>query len=278
MVALVPAMVAVVSVYGLVVTPVQAARQVGSLTSTLPPEARVLVSNQLQTVARASTGGLSLGLVAGLAGALWGASSGMRWLLTALSLVYDETETRTFLKLRIRAMLLTLGAVAAFVVSLGLLVALPALFDAIGMSRSGRIVLEVLRFPGLGLLFISGLAVLYRVGPDRRQPRWRWVSPGAMAATVLWLIGSIGLSAYAAHATKFGTAGAYGALGAVIVLLLWLYLTAFVVLLGAELNAEAEHQTALDTTVGADRPRGRRRATMADQVAGWPVIRVRGRR
>jgi membrane protein len=270
MLALVPAMVAVVSVYGLVVTPEQAARQMASLTRALPPEAQQLVSNQLQTVARSSTGHLGTGLAIGLAGALWSASTGMRWMMTALSLVYDETETRRYLRLRGQALVMTAGALVALVVSLGTLLGLPAAFDAVGLAGAGRTAADVGRFPVLGIGLVGGLGILYRFGPDRRQPQWRWVSYGSVLATVLWLLGSAGLSLYAANVSRFAAAGTYGTLGAVVVLMLWLYLTAFAIILGGVVNAEVEHQTSHDSTVGPDRPRGQRRATMADEVAGWP--------
>ncbi|HLY83620.1 MAG TPA: YihY/virulence factor BrkB family protein, partial [Acidimicrobiales bacterium] len=248
MVSLVPALIAVISVYGLVVTPAQAAHQVASVTSALPAEARQLLTKQLQAVAQADTGGLGVGLAAGLAGALWSASSGMRWMMTALSIVFEETETRRFVKLRAQAMLLTVGAVFALVVSLGMLVGLPAAFDAVGLPKPGRVIADIVRFPFLGLLVVVGLGVLYRVGPDRRQARRGWVSYGSLAGTTLWLLGSLGLSLYAANASHLKVTGTYGALSAVVVLLLWLFLTAFAVLLGAELDTEIErHMTVGDS-------------------------------
>jgi membrane protein len=259
MLALIPAMVAVISIYGMVVSPQQAAHQVDTLTKTLPPEARHLVSEQLQTVAKASTTHLSLGTVLGLALALWGASSAVRWTMTALSLVYDESETRGYLQLRTEALLLTAAALTTLSVSLAILFGLPALLDAMGLGEAGRTVARIARYPLLGTVVLLGLALLYRFGPDRRHPQWRWVPYGSLLATALWLAGSAGLSLYATSVDKFSAAGTYGALGAVIVLLLWLWLIAFAVLLGGEVNAEVEHQVHGGTP--AD-----------DEVAGWPSV------
>jgi membrane protein len=270
--ALVPAMVAIVSVYGLLVSPAEAASQVASLTRALPLEAQQLVSKQLQTVARDSTDRLGFGLAVGVGGALWTASTGIRWMMTALSLVYDETETRRFLRLRAEALMLTAGALVSLVVSLGTLFGLPALFDAIGLAGAGRTAAEVVRFPILGAFAVVGLAMLYRYAPDRRQPQWRWVSYGSALAAALWLLGSVGLSIYASNVTRFSAAGTYGALGAAVVLMLWLYLGAFAILLGGEVNAEVEHQTSRDSTIGPEMPRGLRQAIMADEVAGWPSV------
>ncbi len=238
MLALVPALGAAVSLYGLVVSRTQVDRQIASLATALPPEARQLVTAELQSIVSTSASGLRLSLAAGLAAALWSASSGMRWLLAALTAVYGEVETRRFLRLRGVALLLTLGAILALGVSLGALVALPAAFDRLGLAGWARLSVSVLRFPLLGVLLVSGLAVLYRFGPDRPRGAWHWLSWGSCVAVVVWLTGSVGLSIYATRASKFQAAGTYGALGAVVVLLLWLWVTSFAVILGAVVDAQ----------------------------------------
>jgi membrane protein len=238
MLALVPAMAAAVSLYGLVVSRAQVDRQISSLTTTLPPEARQLVTNQLQSITAGSAGGLRLSLAVSLAVALWSASSGMRWLLAALTAVSGGVETRRFLKVRSVALLMTLGAILALGASLGALLALPPLLDQLGLAGVARLGASVLRFVALAGLMLVGLAVLYRYGPDRSPDRRRWVSWGSAVATALWMVGSIGLSVYASQASKFKAAGTYGALGAVVVLLLWLWMTSFAIILGAVVNAQ----------------------------------------
>jgi membrane protein len=252
---LVPALAAVVSLYGLVADPADVDRQVGDALAAAPTEVRDLVSEQLSSVTQQSQGGLGLTVVVSLALALWSASSGMKHLMTAINVAYDEEETRGFLALRLRALLLTVGAILFAVVAIGLLAVAP-----------GGIVLAVLRFPLLGLGLVAGLAVLYRYAPDRDEPRWSWTAPGTIVATVGWLVGSLLFSLYTA--TMGSYAETYGALGAVVVLMLWLMLSAAMVVVGAEVNAEAERQTAEDSTTGASRPLGERDAVAADTVAG----------
>jgi len=236
MLAIVPALGAAVSLYGLVATREQVDRQIGSLTTTLPPEARLLITGQLKTITSASAGGLGLGVAVGLAAALWSASSGMRWLMAALTAAYGETETRGLIKLRAQALLLTVGALVALGVTLGALLALPPLLSDLGLAGPARLGASLLRFPALAGFMIFGLSVLYRYGPDRRGHRRQWVTWGSCAAAGIWLVGSIGLSIYATNASKFQAAGTYGALGAVVVLLLWLFITSLAVIVGAVVN------------------------------------------
>ncbi|MDQ1358234.1 MAG: rane protein [Acidimicrobiaceae bacterium] len=238
MLALVPAMAAAVSLYGLVVDRAEVDRQISSLTTTLPPEARQLVTTQLKAITAGSAGGLRLSLAVSLAVALWSASSGMRWLLAALTAVSGRVETRKFLKLRSVALLMTLGAILALGASLGALLALPPLLDRLGLAGLARLGAGVLRYCALAGLMLVGLAVLYRYGPDRSEHRRRWFSWGSAVATALWMLGSIGLSIYASQVSKFNAAGTYGALGAVVVLLLWLWMTSFAVILGAVVNTQ----------------------------------------
>jgi membrane protein len=248
MLALVPAMAAAVSLYGLVVSQAQVDRQIASLTAALPPAAGDLITTQLKSITASSSGGLRLSFAVGLGAALWSASSGMRWLLAALTAASGGAETRKFVKLRSVALLMTLGAIVGLGISLGALLALPALFDQIGLAGAARVVLEVVRFPVLGALILAGLAVLYRYGPDRtsearvaargKKGRVRWLTWGSGTAAVVWLVGSTGLTIYVTNASKFKAAGTYGALGAVVVLLLWLWISSFAVILGAVVNTQ----------------------------------------
>ncbi|HEU5152817.1 MAG TPA: YihY/virulence factor BrkB family protein [Iamia sp.] len=252
---LVPALAAMVSVYGLVADPADVDRQVGDALAAAPAEVRELVSEQLRAVTDQSQGGLGLTVAIGVLLALWSASSGMKHLIGAINVAYDEEETRGFVALRLRALLLTLGAIVFAVVAVGLLALAP-----------GGIVAALVRIPLLGLGMLVGLAVLYRYGPDRDEPRWSWTAPGTIVAVVGWLVGSALFSLYTATSGSY--AETYGALGAVVVLMLWLMISAAVIVVGAEVNAEAERQTARDSTVGEERPLGTRDAHAADTVAG----------
>lgn len=264
MLALVPALVAVVSVYALVTSPEESARQIEGFTRALPGEAARLLVDQIKSITGEPSGGLGVKLALSLAGLLWSASSGTTALIRGLDIAYDEAEGRGFVKLRVRALLLTVAGVIGAILVLGVTVVLPAILDAAGFGSVGKTVVLVVRWPILGALFIIGLAAVYRFGPDRDAAKWRWVTPGALVATVLWIVGT-GLFGF--YAGRFGSYNeTYGTLAGAIVLLLWLYLTSLVILVGAELNAEMERQTLEDSTVGPPRSLGERKAQSADTI------------
>jgi membrane protein len=261
--ALFPAIIAGVSIYGLVADPQTVRDQINQLAETLSPETAKLIGQQVQQVTSSAGGALGFATILGILTALWSASSGMKALITGVNLAYDEPEGRKFVKLRGLSILMTLGAMVLLGVALALIVGFPAVPD------SWPTVLQwtaaVLRFVLLAVLLMAGLAALYRYAPDRDKPKWSWASPGSVVATLLWVLASVGFSIYV---NAFGNYNkTYGALAGVIILMFWLYLTAFVVLVGAELNAEMELQTAKDTTAGPEQPLGERDAHAADHVA-----------
>lgn len=267
--AIFPALIAAITLYGLIADPAQVAQQVGSLASSLPQEAQPIITDQLGSVASGSGGALTLGLIVSVLAALWSASSGTGNLMAAVNLTYDEDETRGFVKTRGVALLLTLGAIVFVLVTLTLVAVVPPVLDALQLGLVGTILAQVVRWGLLVVLVVVALAVVYRVAPDRDAPKFTWVSTGAIVATVLWIIGSVLFSLYV---NNFGSYNkTYGAIAGVVVLLLWLYLTSYIVLLGAEINAESERQTRRDTTRGDEAPMGERRAAAADQVADEPA-------
>jgi membrane protein len=265
MLAIFPAIIAVVTVYGMVADPAQVEKQIGELTRSLPAGADQLLTSQLTNVVNAGRQALSIGLALSLLALLWSVSSGVQGLIKSLNVIYDEKETRGFVKLRGLSLLLTLGAIVVAVVALALITVFPGVIDGLGLGRAGQVAASVARWVVLAVLVLLALGVVYRLGPDRANPRWRWVSAGAVVALVLWLLGSVGFSYYVDNFGKYNQT--YGALAAVIILLLWLFLSAFAVLLGAEFNAETERQTARDTTTGPERPPGERGAEVADDIA-----------
>jgi membrane protein len=259
--ALVPGLVAVVSIYGLIREGNDVQNLVQSMTG-LPSDVRDLLERQLTDITKTGDSGLGIALVVSVAAALWSASKGMKAMIEAVNIAFDESESRKFLKLRGVALLLTFGFIVFIVAAAFVIVVVPNLVEDTPFAV--RFLVGVLRWVALFVGMLAALAVLYRVAPDRDDPKWRWVTPGAALATVLWLVGS-GL--FSLYADSFGTFNdTYGALGAVVVLLLWLNLTAYAVLFGAEVNAETEKQTAKDSTVGRQRPLGSRQATAADEV------------
>jgi membrane protein len=190
----------------------------------------------------------------------------MRALVTGVNAAYSESETRGFVRLRGLAVVLTIGGSLVTVLALAVIVALPV--AARRLPEPAGLLVSVLRWPLLAAVLIAGLAVLYRVAPSRREARWQWLSWGSVAATGLLLVGSMLTSLYGSHAPAQNKT--YGAFFGVIVLLFWLFVSAFAVLLGAELNAELELQTRRDTTVGPPQPLGQRGAFVADHVAESP--------
>jgi membrane protein len=262
-----PAAIAAVSIYGLVANPDTVRDQIDKLTEMLSPSTADLVGEQIKQVTSGAGGALGLATVIGILTALWSASSGMKALITGVNLAYDETETRKFVKLRGLALLLTLGAMVLLGVALALIVGFPAVADDWPTPLAWTA--GILRWVLLAVLLVAALAVLYRYAPNRDEPKWTWVSWGSGIATLLWILASVGFSIYA---NSFGNYNkTYGALAGVIILMFWLFLTAFVVLVGAELNTEMELQTVKDTTKGPQQPMGERGGHAADHVAESPA-------
>jgi membrane protein len=263
-----PGLIALISIYGLVASPETVTQQIEDLSTQLPDEAAQLIGEQMTAIAANSGRALTVGLVVSILAALWSASGGVGNLVTAVNIAYDEVETRNFLKLRALSLGLTLGAVAFVIVAFGLLAVVPVVLDALPLGIVGTILAHVVRWTLLLAMFAGSLAVLYRAAPDRDAPRFRWVSLGAVVATVLWALVSVGFSLYVDNFGSYDKT--YGTIAGVIVLMLWLYLTCYLVLLGAEINSEAEHQTAQDTTKGEPEPMGSRDAMMADSLPDPP--------
>ncbi|BAI76034.1 ribonuclease BN (plasmid) [Azospirillum sp. B510] len=268
--AIFPAVAALVSIFGLVADPAMIETQLSQLRGLLPPEALTIVSDQARKVATAPSQGLGFGLIFGLLLTLWSASRGTNSLVTALNIAYGEKETRGFLMLAALSMGLTVAGLLFVIVAMALIIAVPAAIAIVGLQDTpAGWIANLARWPILAAAIMLALAVFYRYAPDRREPRWRWVTWGSAMATMVWLLGSLGFSVYVSNFGSYNET--YGSVGAVVILLLWFNLTSYVVLLGAELNAEIEHQTARDTTTRDGRPArpmGRRDAYVADTVGG----------
>jgi membrane protein len=271
-----PGFVAILMIYGLVTDPAEVSTQVSQLTAGMPAAARDLLTTQLDSLASTSSQTLGVGLIVALTLALWSASAGMGNLMTAVNAAYDEEETRGFVRRKLLALALTVGAILAFAVVLVLVAVVPAAADSMGIPTAVRVLVEVVRWALLLIVLLVCLEVVYRVAPDRHPPQMRWVSEGAAVAVVLWVVACVGFSLYVDHFSSY--ARTYGALAGVVVLLLWLWLTFYAVLLGAEVNAESEQQTVRDTTTGPEQPIGQRGAVVADSVPGdshGPDVHVR---
>jgi membrane protein len=264
-----PALIALLSLYGLVATPETVARQVEDLSAQLPESAAQIIEEQLSAIVANSGSALTVGLIVSILAALWSASGGVGNLVTAVNLAYDEVETRNFVKLKLMSLGLVLGSIVFVLITFGLVAVVPAVLDALPLGVVGTILAQVIRWVLLLAVFAGALAVLYRVAPDRDAPRFSWVSLGAVVVTVVWAIVSVGFSLYVDNFGSYDKT--YGAIAGVIVLMLWLYLTCYLILLGAEINSEAEHQTAHDTTEGEPQPMGSRDAKVADSLPDPPT-------
>jgi membrane protein len=263
--ALIPALVALLSIYGLVADPEDIRRQVDDSLAAAPSEVRDMIGQQLTSIQRSSHGTAVFALIAGVVIALWSASSGVNHLIDAVNVAYDEEETRGFVRRRGLSLVFTLGAILFLVFAFVGIAVVPAAAQAAHLGAAGAVLVQVVRWILLLGGLLVGLAVLYRWAPDRDSPRWSWASPGAIFAAVAWLAASVLFSIYVSNFGSYNET--YGSLGAIVVLMLWMYLTALVIILGAELNCELERQTVQDTTTGRPRPLGHRDAYAADTVA-----------
>lgn len=264
--AIFPGIAAMVSIFGLVADPADVEEWIGAASAVLPPDALALIRDQVHAIVSTPAENLGLSLAISILLALWSATAGVKALMTALNIAYEEREHRGFLKYYAAAIGLTVGAIVFALLALALVAAVPPLLQQLALPSALEKLLGVTLWVILGGTFIVGLGVLYRYAPSRERPQWRWVSWGAVVATILWLAGSVSFSLYVANFGDYNKT--YGALAAIVILLTWFYLTALVVLIGAELNAEMEHQTRVDSTEGQPKPMGRRGARMADTLGG----------
>ncbi len=262
--ALFPAIAAIMAISGLFIEPSQVTAQIESLSAILPQDVISIVTTQASAVAGSDEGGLGLTALLGLAVALYSASKGMASLMDGINVAYDEEETRGFIRLKLVTLGLTMFLVLGLLLSLGATMGIPAALSFIELGGILEPIVLAGSFVLVALLTIFGLAVLYRYGPSRDAPEWSWASVGAVVGCALWLIGSV---AFAYYVQTFGSYNeTFGSLAGVVIMLTWMWLSAFIILLGAELNAEMEAQTRRDTTQGRDLPMGQRDAEKADSL------------
>lgn len=262
--ALFPALTALVSVYGLLANPSSIGEQVSALSGVLPDDAIGLVQGQLDSLARAPEGKLSLGFAVSLLAALWSVNTAMKSVFQGLNVTYGEKEKRGIVGLNMISFMFAMGGVLTMMVYLIAIAVVPLVLNYVGLSVVTEALIKLARWPIL--LVISGLmiALLNRFGPSRHAAQWKWVTPGSVFVMVAWGGGSSVFSFYLAHFANYDKT--YGSLGAAIGLMVWVWVSTYILLVGAAINAEIEHQTAIDTTEDGGRPMGRRGAFMADTV------------
>ncbi|WP_425038150.1 YihY/virulence factor BrkB family protein [Primorskyibacter sp. S187A] len=259
-----PGITAGVALAGLIFDRDLLVQQSHELAALLPAEAREIIMGQLREVVSADDTALSLAALAGLGVALYSSSRAMANFIAGLNIIYEEEETRGFFALKATTLALTGAFLLGLILAASVAAVIPVVVSLLGAAQGVTDLVMLVRWPVLLCLSAAGIALLYRYGPDRRAAKWRWLTPGAGLACVLWVLGTLGFSVYV---QSFGTYNeTFGALGGVIILLTWLWLSAFIVLMGALIDAELEAQTGADSTIGKSRPRGERGAVKADKL------------
>jgi membrane protein len=259
-----PTIAALVSLYGFVADRALIARHLDLFAGFLPTAAIELFGEEITRIAGQPEATLSGAFFFGLLVSLWSANAGIKGLFEAMNVVYGEDEKRSLLAVNVLSLCCTLALIAFILFTLAALVIVPVVLRSVGFTGSSETLLSLLRWPVLSLIVLSGLSALYRYGPSRHNAKWKWVAPGSVLATFLWLAESAVFSWYVAHFGRYNLT--YGSLGAAVAFMTWIWLSTIIILLGGQLNAEMEHQTAHDTTVGAAKPLGSRRAHMADTL------------
>jgi membrane protein len=269
--ALAPMITAAVLCYGIFTEPQTVIRHMQALTGIMPPDIARTIGQQLLDLVQASDGKKGLGVLLAIGIAIFGARNGAGAVISALNIAYEEKEKRNFFIVNLTALAITACAVIGAILAALAVAALAALGNLLPYTNDTLVILgTILTYALLTLAGAGGAAALYRFGPSRKKARWVWITPGSLFAALLWLALTLGFGAYVAHVAHFDAT--YGSLGAVVALLTWLYLSAYVLLFGAELNSELEHQTAEDTTTGPVAPLGERKAWVADHVADEPAL------
>lgn len=265
-----PALAAVIAVVGLIADPHLVEAQVGPALVLMPAAARSIIQDQIRDIASTTGSSLSFAIVLGIGFAFWSAKKGTAALISAVGLAYEEKETRGFLKTQLLAMQGTVVTVVGVIVAIFLLAAVPVVLEHVPAGQYVIRWMHVLRWVVLAGGVMLFLGTFYRHAPPRVPPKWRWVTVGSVVATALWLTGSVLFSLYTRVLADYNET--YGAVGAFMALLLWFYMSSWCLLLGAEINAELEHQTTVDTTVGPPQPLGWRGAFVADHVGPVPSL------
>ena len=262
--AIFPAVTALVSSYGLFADPSTISANLQTLASMLPAGSFQIVEDQVVRVVSHGNTTLGATFLLGLLLAIWSANAGVKAIFDALNVAYEEREKRSFVRLNLVSLAFTVGGIVALLLMVGAVVAFPLALNHLGMAPESKLIVALARWPLLFLILLVALAILYRFAPSRDAPRWQWLSLGAVTAALLWIAGSALLSWYLSEFANYNAT--YGSLGAAIGLMTWMWMSAIVVMFGAELNSEIERQTLRDTTTGQPRPLGSREAVSADTV------------
>lgn len=259
-----PAVTALVSSYGLFADPSTISANLQTLATMLPEGSFQIVEEQVGRVVSNGSTTLGVTFLFGLVLAIWSANAGVKAIFDALNVAYEEREKRSFIRLNMVSLAFTVGGIIALLLMVGAVVAFPLALKHLGLAPESQLIIALARWPLLFLILLVALAILYRFAPSRDAPRWQWLSLGAVTAALLWIAGSALLSWYLSEFANYNAT--YGSLGAAIGLMMWMWMSAIVIMFGAELNSEIERQTLRDTTTGRPKPLGTREAVSADTV------------
>lgn len=262
--ALFPAIGAFVSLYGLVADPATISEHLSALGGLLPGGALDVIGEQIKRITTGDETALGFAFFSGLAISMWSANAGMKAVFDALNVAYEEKEKRSFIILNLTSLAFTFAGIVFLVIALSGVVIVPVVLKYVGLGGAADWLIWIGRWPALLLVTVAALAFLYRYGPSRDRAKWSWLAPGSILAAAGWMIFSMLFSWYLSSFANYNET--YGSLGAVIGFMTWMWLSVTIILIGAELNAETEHQTAHDTTEGPHEPLGARGAKMADSV------------
>lgn len=259
-----PALGALVALYGFIADPMTISGHFDFLGSILPPGSLDIILDQLGTLTQQKNSTLSAAFVTGLVIALWSANSGMKAMFEAMNIAYQEDEKRSFIRLNLLSLTFTFGGLVIVIVVILAIGVLPAALAYLWLDRWQELLARLARWPFLIVFVGCAIASIYRYGPSREQAKLRWINWGVTFSTLLWVVASLLFSAYLENFANYNVT--YGTLGALIGLMVWVWISVIIVIVGAQINAELEHQTAIDTTTGAPKPMGERGAYVADTI------------
>jgi len=262
--AIFPAIAAIVSVYAYFSSPTDIAEHLSKIVTLLPPSTSEIILSQVSNLAKTSNASLSLSAISTLIITIWSSSKGSQALITACNISYHEYEKRSFFKAQLVRVLFSVGAIVVAIFALLIIGILPIVLNLVGLKESTDLLIKLISWPLLALTFNFALVLLYRYAPHRKPAKWRWITMGSSIATVLWILASIGFSFYVSRFSSYNET--YGSLGGVVIMLMWLYISAYIITLGAVINAATEQQTGKDSTIGPDKKRGLRGAYVADHL------------
>lgn len=262
--AIFPALAALVSIYAYFASPTDIGAHLSQVIELLPESTGELILSQIASIAQSSSTSLSLSAIGTLILTIWSSSKGSQALITACNISYQEYEKRSFFKAQLVRFLFSIGAIVVAIFALLIIGILPVVLNLVGLKENIDLLITFISWPLLAFTFNFALVLLYRYAPHRKPAKWRWITLGSVIATILWIVASIGFSFYVSKFASYNET--YGSLGGVVIMLMWLYISAYIVILGAIINAASEQQTAIDSTIGPDKKRGERGAYVADHL------------